>query len=168
MVVVGKIVRSQGNKGELRLKLYVDYSITPFFQRVYLQEKRSSREFEVESIRPYKDYYLLKLKEVDSLGQAQELAGLEVSVPEGWLQPLAKGDYYFFQIIGCSVWTKKGEKIGVAKEFLFIGSNDLLVVRKGKREILIPFTQSICVDINPQKKEIIIDPPEGLLELNEI
>jgi len=46
--------------------------------------------------------------------------------------------------------------------------NDVLVVEKEKREILVPFAKDICSVVNVEKKEIIIDPPEGLLELNEI
>ncbi len=56
----------------------------------------------------------------------------------------------------------------MVKDILFIKDNDLLVIIKGKREIYVPFTESICVEIDLENKEIIIDPPEGLLELDEI
>ena len=42
------------------------------------------------------------------------------------------------------------------------------MVEKGNKEILIPFTKSICLEINLDKKEIVADPPDGLFELNEI
>ena len=64
--------------------------------------------------------------------------------------------------------TKGGDLIGLVKDILFIKKNDLLVVEKEKRKILIPFTESICIGVNLGKKEIVIDPPDGLLELNEI
>jgi ribosomal 30S subunit maturation factor RimM len=51
---------------------------------------------------------------------------------------------------------------------LLIKDNDLLVVEKEGKEILIPFTAVICLEVNLKKKEIVIDPPEGLLELDEI
>lgn len=168
MVTIGKLVRTQGNRGELKLNLYHEHLSKPFFQKVYLQRKRSLEEFEVESFRPYKDHYLIKLKAVNTLSQARELAGLDVLVPEEWLRPLTKNNYYLFQLRGCSVLTKDKRKIGTVKDFLFIEENDLLVVKKGRREILIPFTQSICTELNLKKREIMIDPPDGLLELNEI
>lgn len=49
-----------------------------------------------------------------------------------------------------------------------IPENDLLVVEHEGREILIPFTSEICVHVDLDKREIVIDPPEGLLELDEI
>lgn len=49
-----------------------------------------------------------------------------------------------------------------------IKDNDLLVVAKGKREILVPFTKSICLKVNLKRKEILVDLPEGLSELDEI
>ena len=64
--------------------------------------------------------------------------------------------------------TKGGDLIGRIKEILFIKENDLLVVEKGKRKMLIPFTESICIGVDLEKKEIVIDPPDGLLDLNEI
>jgi len=56
----------------------------------------------------------------------------------------------------------------VVKDILFIRENDLLVVEKGDRKMLIPFTQSICTRVDLAKKIIVIDPPDGLLNLNDI
>lgn len=168
MVTIGKLVRTQGNKGELKLNLYPEHLNKPFFQKVYLQRTRSLEEFEVENFRPSKNHYIIKLKAVNTLNQARELAGLDVLVPEEWLRPLGRNNYYLFQLIGCSVFIKDKRKIGTVKDFLFIRGNDLLVVEKGHREILIPFTKSICIELNLKKREIMIDPPDGLLELDEI
>lgn len=64
--------------------------------------------------------------------------------------------------------TEGGDLIGLVKDILFIKKNDLLVVEKGERKMLIPFTESICIEVDLGKKEIVIDPPDGLLDLNEI
>lgn len=94
--------------------------------------------------------------------------GEEVLLPKKELQPLKKDYYYLFQIIGCSVVNKSGERIGKVEDILSIKNNDLLVVSKGSREFFVPFTKGICVRVNLGKKEIVINPPEGLLDLNEI
>ena len=70
--------------------------------------------------------------------------------------------------MGCSVVDRSGIVIGGVKDFLFINQNDLLVVDRDGSEILIPFVEGICVGIDLRKKVIVIDPPEGLLEINEI
>ncbi len=125
-------------------------------------------EFQVESLRPQKDCYVLKLKGIDSIAEAQEIVGQEILLPEEELDPLDEDHYYLFQIIGCSVFSKNGQRIGKVTDLISIPDNDLLVVSKGKRELYIPFSKGICVQVNMDKKEVIIDPPEGLLELNEI
>jgi 16S rRNA processing protein RimM len=167
LVSIGKISGSKGKKGEL--KFYSDHSLNlPLLVTVYLSQKDRIEEFEVESVVPYKDYQLIKFKGVNSLSQALELVGFEILVPEEALLPLEEGSYYLSQVIGCSVRTKDGCDVGKVEDMLFASSNNLLVVRQGKEEILIPFTQDVCIKVDLEKKEILVDPPEGLLELNEI
>ncbi len=122
----------------------------------------------MESFRPCKDFYILKLRGIDTLEQALELVGQEILLPEDELQTLEEDSYYFFQVVGCSVVTKGGEKIGIVRDLWSIPENDLLVVKKGKKEILIPFSRSICLEVNLERKEILVDLPEGLSDLNEI
>ncbi len=89
-------------------------------------------------------------------------------LPEEDLRPLGEGKYYLFQIVGCSVVTGKGESVGSVKDILFVQGNDLLVVEKKGRESLIPFSESICVEVDVEGKTITIDPPDGLLDSDEI
>jgi len=138
-----------------------------FFSRVYLQREKT-QEFRVESFRPYREFFILKLKGIDSLSHAREFVGQEILLPEKDLHTLKKNDYYFFQLISCFVLTKGGDRIGSVKDLLCFEDNNLLVVEKEGKEILIPFTRSICIKVNLKKREILIDPPPGLLELNEI
>ena len=168
MVSIGKVVKTKGKRGELKLKLYSVHPLKAFFPKVYFRKKESLEEFEVETLHPYQDGNLIKLKEVDTLEKAYELVGQEILVPEESLHSLEEDNYYLFQIIGSSVITTKKEKVGRVKDILFIEDNELLVVEKGKKELLIPFTKSICLKIDLVNKEILISPPDGLLELNEI
>ena len=115
-----------------------------------------------------REYCIIKLKGIDSLDQSENVAGQEILIPEEDLHPLDRGRYYLFQLSGCSVVTEGGERIGLVKDILFIKENDLLVVEKEDRNILIPFTEAICTGVDLGKREIIIDPPAGLLDLNEI
>jgi len=96
------------------------------------------------------------------------MVGLEVLLPDEGFQDLEEDNYYVFQIIGCSVVTKSGEEVGTVTDLWLIPENDLLVVTTGKTEILIPFSHSVCSEIDLKLKKIRIDPPEGLLDLNEI
>lgn len=96
------------------------------------------------------------------------MVGGEVFLPEKELRALEDGHFYYFQIIGCSVVKTNGEKVGVVRDLWPIRENELLVVRKGKKEILIPFAAPICLEVSLERREIVVDLPQGLSDLNEI
>jgi len=108
------------------------------------------------------------LKGIDTLDRADAIAGSEIYIPEEGFGPLEDGHYYHFQIIGSAVVTKDGESVGTVKSLLPAGDRTLLVVDRGGREVLIPFTRSICLEVDTSRREIRVDPPDGLLDLNEI
>ena len=168
MFSVGRIVRSQGTRGELKIRFYSGISLKPGSLKVYLKRKGGQEEFEVEYLKPHKNCHHLKLKGVDTLAQANELVGLEILGLEEIFEPLEEDQYYDFQIIGCTVWTKERQRIGKVKSLLALKDNELLVVEENEKEILIPFARSICLEVDLGKKEILIDPPQGLLDLDEI
>ncbi len=64
--------------------------------------------------------------------------------------------------------TLKGREVGRIKDLITVSGSDLLVVESGEREILIPLIGTICREFDLQNRRVVIDPPEGLLDLNEI
>ncbi len=166
---IGKVLKTQGRRGELKVKLFTDPSENLFFSRIFFNKKGLLEEFQVEAFRLQKTFTIIKLKGVDSITQAQEFVGEDILYPVEEFTPLKKGEFYFHQIEGCTVFTKSGEQIGYVHDVMPVSENDLLVVqvREG-RELLIPLTQTICLEIDLDKRTIIIDPPEGLLDLDEI
>jgi 16S rRNA processing protein RimM len=168
LISIGKILRSQGNRGELKLKFY-DNSLVDLaaHDALFIGKEGELREFKLEFFTPGGKYFYIKLAGVDSLSQADSLAGLEVFVPQESLKLCAIGQYYIFELKGCSVLSLKGEVIGRVVDVLSVPANDLLVIDKEGKEILVPFHESICRQVDLVKKEIRIDAPAGLLEINE-
>jgi 16S rRNA processing protein RimM len=97
----------------------------------------------------------------------ERLAGLDLRVPESELQRLAEHTYYQHQLVGCGVETIHGERIGTVERVDGGFGGSLLVVNGNRGEILVPLTQAICVEIDIAAKKIRIDPPKGLLDLND-
>ena len=64
--------------------------------------------------------------------------------------------------------TLKGREVGRIKDLIAVSGSDLLVVESGEREILIPLIGTICREFDLQNRRVVIDPPDGLLDLNEI
>jgi len=102
-----------------------------------------------------------------SIEDVERLAGLELRIPEESLQALGEGTYYQHQLLGCAVETVDGLLIGEVSRVDGGAGGSLLTVRGAQGEVLIPFAQHICVDVDVEGRRIRIDPPEGLLELNE-
>ena len=169
MINVGKVLRSQGKNGELRLRFYQNSAIEfSGLDRLSIGKEGEAREFRVESLLPRGKAHHVKLAGVDSLASADRLVGLDVFVPEDMLRPAEEGHYYIFQLIGCLVLTLEGERIGPVVDVLSAGAADSLVVERKGKEVLIPFHTSICSGVDVARREIRINPPAGLLDLNEI
>ena len=169
MIPIGRVIRSQGKKGELKTKIYCKPEEDSFFfHEIYFKLNEGERRFKVGSFRINKDFFILKLETVDSIAEAESFVGKDILIPEKELETLNKGSYYNFQIMDCAVFTKDGCMVGTVRDIINIKDNDLLEIEKEGKIILIPFSQSICLEVDPGKRRIVIDPPDGLLELNEI
>ncbi|MFC2158667.1 ribosome maturation factor RimM [Acidobacteriota bacterium] len=139
-----------------------------FFSRVYLGKFGFERDLEIISSRPHKEFLILKFQGIQTIDQTLEFIGSEVFVPEENLDPLGEDEFYQYQVIGCSVSTQEGKEIGIVSDILVVKGNDLLVIQGNQEELLIPFSEGICVEVDLENGKIVIDPPDGLLELDEI
>jgi 16S rRNA processing protein RimM len=103
---------------------------------------------------------------VDTMNDAQALAGLELRVPLDTLRALPDGTFYRHDLIGCRVETCVGAAVGVVEDVEGGAAGSRLIVASGRGEVQIPLVSEICVVIDPAGKRIVIDPPEGLLDAN--
>ena len=111
------------------------------------------------------DRVVLKLADYNDVEAAKELVGFEFAVPESERVSLPADHYYDWELEGCDV--KVGtESIGKVSSVIKTGGAEILVVAgENGREQLIPLADSIVVEIDPARKTIVVDPPEGLLDL---
>lgn len=169
MIVLGKIINLEGNKGELRLKPYEgSKTILCSGEYIYIRKENKLFPFQIESLKKRKSEFIVKLAGINSDEDGLFSLGQEVLFPEEKLPPLGEGEFYEYQLIGASVRTTSQEEVGQVAGFWEISEKMIMVVEKDKKQILIPFEEAICVSIDVKKRLIIIDPPEGLLDLNEI
>ena len=102
------------------------------------------------------------------MSQAEALASLELRVPEQTLAPLPSGTYYQHDLMGCEVTTVGGAVVGTVTAVQgALGATRLLVRSPNQAdEIEVPLAEPICVQVDPEHKTIVVDPPDGLLDLN--
>jgi 16S rRNA processing protein RimM len=121
---------------------------------------------EIEFVRRQHGRLILKLRGVDSISDAERLAGAELVVLEGQLPLPEEGFFYTFHLKGCSV-IAAGESLGMVTDVLDHGGTHILKVAGKDGEILIPFAQSYLRKIDIGQRRIEVDLPEGLLDLNK-
>jgi len=109
---------------------------------------------------------VLKFAGYDAPETAAALVGCQLAVPESEAVALEEGRFYDWQLEGCRAVTVDGREIGTVREVLRTGGESpvLLVRDERGRENLLPFVESICVEVDTARKEIRVDAPEGLLE----
>ena len=118
----------------------------------------------VERSRKGKRGLLVKLDAADDRTQAELLRGEELSILPEQIEPLPDGMYYHFQILDLRVFTKDGEQLGVVREIIVTGVNDVYVVHEeGRRDILIPALPDVVLDVNLDTGAMLVDLPDGLI-----
>ena len=169
-ISIGKIVNTHGIRGEVRVQVYSD-SLDRFegLHEVCVaigEGARERRTLAITGLRYHKGLVLLKFRGIEDLQQAEEVKGCYLQVPESELPPLPEGRFYIYQLEGLSVW-EKDRCYGTLTEVLQPGSNDVYVVKEGKREILIPALKTVIKEVDLEKGRMEVELPDGLLELYE-
>ncbi|MBL3647199.1 ribosome maturation factor RimM [Bacillus vallismortis] len=166
---VGKIVNTHGIKGEVRVISKTDFAEERYKPGntlyLFIDGRNEPVEVTVNTHRLHKQFHLLQFKERQSMNEVEELKNAIIKVPEEDLGELNAGEFYFHEIIGCEVFTEDGQLIGKVKEILTPGANDVWVIgRKGKKDALIPYIESVVKHIDVSEKKIEVELMEGLID----
>lgn len=173
LIVIARAVRTRGLKGELVADLLTDFP-ERFEHLVQLVAVSPGGERSVVGLEGHwfqNARVILKLNGYDSIETASVLIGYEFAVPEADRVQLAEDEYYDWELEGCRVETVTGDLVGRVKSVLRTGGVNLLVVEddgeneEKKQPSLIPMVKSILVAVDKDQKLVVIDPPDGLLEL---
>jgi 16S rRNA processing protein RimM len=167
-VTIALLGKPRGNRGEITaLALSSKPERFESLQTVHLFGARSGAPdgpAEVESTWFHSGTLIFKFKGIDTISDAETLAGAEVRIPFEDRAPLEPEEFYQSDLIGCVVVERAtGESLGTVTDWQDGGGSGLLVVGDG---FLIPFVRSICVEIDPGSKRIAVELPEGLKDLN--
>lgn len=162
---VGKIVNTHGIRGEVRVLPTTDFITERFApqQHLYLQTADDPLELTIERARQHKGFILVKFAGYDDINAVEGFRDHELLVSAADQQPLEEGQYYYHQIIGLTVQTIAGEKLGQIKEILSPGANDVWVVdRPGKADLLLPVIDDVVKQVDLDQHQVIVELMEGL------
>ena len=180
-LVVGRIGRAHGVKGEVAVEVRTDDPDARFAPGVRLATEPAERgPLTVVRSRPHSGRLLVVFDGVTDRTAAEALRGTLLTVDSADSEPLDDPDeFYDHQLFGLAVWTVDGHEVGEVVDVLHPPGPDLLVVRlagtappaggsgagAGGREALVPFVRAIVPTVDLAGGRLVVDPPAGLLEL---
>ncbi len=166
-LVVGRVLRPHGVRGELRVKIVTDYPERlgrhACFYLASPDSPEAVQRYAVERLRRHGEALLLKLSGCDDRNAADELRGMLVQIPVEDAVPLEEGEYYYFQLIGVRVVTEDGERLGRVIEVIETGANDVYVVRGPRGEVLLPAMDDVVLELDLEAKRMTVRLLPGLL-----
>ena len=166
-LVVGRILRPHGVRGELRVEVITGYPERleqhRFFYLAAQDSPESVQRYPVEKSRLRGKVILLKLGGYDDRNAAEALRGMLVLIPIDEAAPLEEGEYYHFQIVGLAVETETGHPLGRVVGVLETGANDVYVVHGSLGEVLVPAIEEVVLEINPEAGRMVVHVLPGML-----
>lgn len=164
---LGHIQKPHGLRGEVSVFLDTDFPEDyNEMGSVFVLDSTGLIPFFIESIHMKgTDRAIVKFEEIDTFEDAKELQSCKLYLPLTVLPDLGEGKFYFHEIIGYSVLDKQHGALGTVSNIYSAGPNELLAVEYQENEILIPLQDEIVLEVNKEKGEIMVDLPDGLLDL---
>ena len=168
MALVGRIARAHGIRGQVIVNAETDFPHERFRSgaELFIERGGTIELIRVSTVRFQHDRPVIGIEGVATMNEAQALSGCELRVPADQLAALPVGVFYRHDLIGCRVETRAGVAVGVVQDVQGESGRSRLVVDAAPGEILIPLVPEICTTVDPAAKRIVVDPPEGLLEIN--
>lgn len=172
-LVVGHLAKAHGIKGELYVEPLTDHPEETYSPGVVLSLGRREDDgpdpdlppLRIREARPFRKGYLVSFHGLDHRNRAEELRGAYVYREASELEPLAEGEIFHHELLGMEVFLRGGERIGEVSHVFELQPADLLEVRGPEKEYLIPFLDRIVVEVDAESGRMVIDPPDGLLDL---
>jgi len=153
-VLVGIIIGTKGVYGEVKVQPHTDNPerFVPGSKLLLLHEL-----VEIEYSKSEKANYILKLKDIDTLEQAQNLQGDRLEVLSDDLGSTSTDVYYYYHILDMDVWTIDNDYLGKISEIISTGSNDVYVVSGDGADILIPALADVIVNVDVTAGQMLVD-----------
>jgi len=181
-VMLARILRPRGNKGEVAVELLTDFpERLSEMREVFLRDgagKVEPQRAEVKAFwidRNHRGQAVYHFEGCGSISEAEKFRGMDVLIPIEQRVTLPAGKYFVSDLVGCSVFeslvASGSALIGTVSDVQMTGEDvagtPLLVVETGSSELLIPLAEDICTRIDPGARRIDVILPDGLRDLND-
>lgn len=162
---VGVIASTHGIKGEVKVFPTTD-DAKRFLEikKVTMDTGKEELELEIEGVKFFKKFAILKFKGIDNINDIEKYKGKELYVPRTEAQGLGQNEYFVADLIGLKVTEDSGRTLGILKDVMETGANDVYVVEmEDKKELLIPAIRQCILKVDVEAGEMEVHLLEGLL-----
>lgn len=164
LVVVGRIGPPHGVRGAVVVQPFTDAAEERFAPGSVLLTDREP--LIVEASRWHGKRLIVQFAGITERTDAQQLRGTDLHVPASTRPALDDpDDFYDTDLVGLTATTVGGEPLGPVRDVVHAPASDYLVVEVGGRERLVPFLAAVVPIVDIPGRRVVIDPPEGLLDL---
>ncbi|HPO38683.1 MAG TPA: ribosome maturation factor RimM [Kiritimatiellia bacterium] len=166
MVSLGKIVKPQGLKGEFRVYPHSmnSESLGRSIPIVIAPAAGDPISTRIVRSRQQGTIFIVKAEGIDSIAQVEQLLEAQVLTDEANLAPLEDDEFYWYEVIGMEVVTDTGDSLGKVESVIPTGANDVLQVRRGRREYLLPNIPDVVREIDRDAGRILVHLLPGLID----
>ena len=166
LVSLGRITKPQGLKGSFRVRaLGIESENLTHLDRIFIKPSNGDLlECNVQSTQSRKGFFVVQVEQISHIDQVKSLVGGEVFALRSDMAELEEGDFYWFELVGLKVVTSDGRDLGEVRSIIPTGANDVLQVRLGDKEILIPYIDDVIASVDLEAGVITVDPLPGMLD----
>ena len=164
---LGKIVKKYSFKGEVLIKLDTDQpELYEHLDAIFLELRNNLVPFFIERSQLHKSELLrIKFEDVDTEADADAIMKSDLYLPLSLLPKLEGNKFYFHEVIGFSIEDIRFGKVGIIKAINDSTAQALFEINRNGTEILIPMNDEFIVKVDRDNKTILVDTPEGLIDL---
>jgi 16S rRNA processing protein RimM len=127
-----------------------------------LETADGARSFEIESLRPAKDFFVARIKGIADRNAAETLTNVELFIPRDRLPEIAEDDtWYQADLVGLVAVTQDGTTLGTVLAIHNFGASDIIEIQPagGGKTLMVPFTETAVPDVDIKAKRIVVVPP---------
>lgn len=165
LLQVGVISSTHGVRGEVKVFPTTD-DVKRFkrLKQVFLDTGREHLTLEIEGVKFFKQFVILKFKGIDNINDIEKYKGKSLLVDRANAVKLRRNEYFVADMIGLTVYTDDGEELGTLKDVMETGANDVYIIDSPKYgEVLVPAIKQCILDVDIENGEMMIHLLEGLV-----
>ena len=165
LLKVGVITTTHGVRGEVKVFPTTDDAERFLdIEYVLLDTGKELRRLNIQNVKFFKNLAILKFEGVDNINDIEMYKGRDLWIPREEAQELGEDEYYVADLIGMDVLLENGEKLGVLRDVMETGANDVYIVdRVDGEEVLLPAIHDCVLDVDVEKNTMTVHLMKGIV-----